>query len=450
MVDVCIARHEPATFGGMDVSPFAQRLNQDHLLGYALRQRSQARISPSTGSMEGIFGSTATTIAPKLPQYQLYRESLVEDVTGKSRGDNRSDGVVDKEAVDLSEDGDQLPAMPSKANLSPRYDAEVESLISKINEKIVIRDVAVQDPLWLHVPRGYVMEQAISPTEFYRTRHEVKTHANKRKRALGPLPKQLRRGSLQEQHGFRAQEVNSNGAVHLQDCRPSNLTNTIHPLFDRSCFDDIPDAIYDQLIPGLQLATMFLTQPVCMQFWVTLAMGLRRDDAEMSAYSGKLCQRIDSHVELTLERARTMIERIKKLGKSRLIHFRFKHRLASNRSPEGVWGLSDPICDYRGLQKEFHGQQGPLIRSIIRLHGDYYIVARKLSKLKYPEVSQKLRFNFQFAVLIMHELVSLPVLFPDHILLCYANNTIGTFYRGNSHTRSRRSMDRLAKLVFLS
>ena len=421
MVDVCVARHEPATFGGMDVSPFARRPNQDHLLGYALRQRSQFRRSSRNESAAGIFGSTATTIAPKLPQYQQYRESLVENASGNARGDNRSDGIVDKEAVDISKnEGDQLPAnMSSKANLSPRHDAEVESLISRINEKVVIRDVAVQDPLWLHVPRGYVMEQAISPMDFYRTIHEVKTHANKRKRALGPLPKQLRRGSLQGQHGFRAQEVNRNGAVHLQDCRPSDLTNTIHPLFDRSCFDDIPDAIYDQLVPGLQLATMFLTQPVCMQFWVTLAMGLRRDDVEMSAYSGKLCQRIDSHVELTLERARTMIERIRKLGKSRLIHFRFKHRLASNRSPEGVWGLSDPICDYRGLQKEFHGQQGPLIRSIIRLHGDYYIVARKLSKLKYPEVSQKLRFNFQFAVLIMHELVSLPLSFPESSLMSY-------------------------------
>ena len=414
MVDVCVARHEPATFGRMDVSPFAQRPSQNHLLGYALRQRSRVRKSPSSGSMEGIFGSTATTIAPKLPQYQRYRESLAEDASQNSHGINRSDGVVDREAVDISEnEDDQLSAnTPSKANLAPRYDAEVESLISRINEKIVIRDVAVRDPLWLHVPRGYVMEQAISPTDFYRTRHEVKTHANKRKRGLGPLPKQLRRGSLQEQHGFQAQEVNCNGAVHLQGCRPSNLTNTIHPLFDRSCFDDIPDAIYDQLIPGLQLATMFLTQPICMQFWVTLAMGLRRDDAEMSAHSGKQCQRIDSHVKLTPERARTMIERIKKLGKSKLIHFRFKRRLASNRCPEGVWGLSDPICDYRGLQKEFHGQQGPLIRSIIRLHGDYYIVARKLSKLRYPEVSQKLRFNFQFAVLIMHELVSLPLSFP--------------------------------------
>ncbi len=422
MVDVCVARHEPAIFGGMDVSPFALRPNQDHLLAFALRQRSQVRKSASRGSKEGIFGSTATTIAPKLPQYQWYRDSLVEDASGSSCEDNRSDGVVDKEALEISEnEGDQLPAkIPSKANLSPRYDAEVESLISRINEKIVIRDMAVQDPLWLHVPKGYVMEQAISPTDFYRTRHEVKTHANKRKRALGPLPKQLRRGSLQEQHGFRAQEVNRNGAVHLQQCRPSNLTNAIHPLFDRSCFDDIPDAIYDQLIPGLQLATMFLTQPICMQFWVTLAMGLRRDDAEMSAYSGKPCKRIDSHVELTLERARTMIERIKKLGKSRLIHFRFKHRLSSNRSPEGVWGLSDPICEYRGLQKEFHGQQGPLIRSIIRLHGDYYIVARKLSKLKYPEVSQKLRFNFQFAVLIMHELVSPSLSFiePSPLMLC--------------------------------
>lgn len=44
------------------------------------------------------------------------------------------------------------------------------------------------------------------------------------------------------------------------------------------------------------------------------------------------------------------------------------------------------------------------MRSVIRIHADYYIIAKKLSQLKYQEVSQKLRFNFLFAVLIIHEL----------------------------------------------
>ena len=375
-----------------------------------------------------MFGSTATTTLPENSSIQSHRESIAEKTSGFAPQDDDRDRFVNGEAIEVSQSEEAWLSETSEMKTSSRYDDDVESLVNRVYEKMVIKDQAVQSPLWLHVPKGYIMEQAMSPTAFYKTRHEVRRHANKRKRALGSLPKALRRGSLQERHGFRAQEVNRTGAVHLEDCRSPNLTNTVHPLFDRSCFDDVPDAIYDQLIPGLQLATMFITQPICMQFWVTLAMGQRMNDPVMSAYNGKPCQRIQNHVELTRERASAMIKRIEDLGESKLIHFRFKHRLSGGRASRDVWGISDPICDYKGLQREVHGQQGPLIRSIIRLHADYYIVAKKLSQLTFPEVSQKLRFNFQFAVLIMHELVSFlsPTLIPGY--LGYANFPTDAFH----------------------
>lgn len=300
----------------------------------------------------------------------------------------------------LDETGTCLP----QSSFATKLDPEVEALIKRINDSVVIRDMATKNPQSIIVPRGYVVENEIKPSRFYETRGEVRDHVKKRKRE-GVLPRQTKKQWRNERHGFRAQEVNWNGAVHLAGCKPSNLTNDIHPIFDRSNFDDTPDAIYDQLIPGLQLATMFLTQKICMQFWVTLAMGDRRDDPYMTSRNGKLSQRIDNHVELTEERARTVIEHINAIGKSNLIHFRFKHKLEGFSAEEfGAWGTSIPICDYKGIEREYHGLKDDLVRSIIRLHADYYIIAKKLSQLKYQEVSQKLRFNFLFAVLIMHEL----------------------------------------------
>lgn len=178
----------------------------------------------------------------------------------------------------LHETGACLP----QSSFVTKLDPEVEALIKRINDSVVIRDMATKNPQSIIVPRGYVVENEIKPSRFYETRGEVRDHVKKRKRE-GVLPRQTKKQWRNERHGFRAQEVNWNGAVHLAGCKPSNLTNDIHPIFDRSNFDDTPDAIYDQLIPGLQLATMFLTQKICMQFWVTLAMGDRRDDPYMTS-----------------------------------------------------------------------------------------------------------------------------------------------------------------------
>lgn len=352
----------------------------------------------------GVYGSTASTASSVSGRSQtLFSEFASQNAEssdseeGFSSARGSFQGHLNQA---LSETGNELPQSSFITTLDP----EVEALIMRINENVVIRDAATKSPQSVLVPRGYLVENEIKPSRFYETRGEVRDHVKKRKRE-GVLPRQSKKQWRNERHGFRAQEVNWNGAVHLKGCKPSNLTNDIHPVFDRSNFDDTPDAIYDQLIPGLQLATMFLTQKICMQFWVTLAMGDRREDHEMTSRNGKLSQRIDDHVELTEERARTVIEHINAIGRSKLIHFRFKHKL-KGFSSGGAWGTSVPICDYKGIERDHHGLKGDLVRSIIRLHADYYIIAKKLSQLKYQEVSQKLRYNFLFAVLIVHELVS--------------------------------------------
>ena len=354
----------------------------------------------------GAYGSTAPTVSAARGKSQLFFPRSASQKA--SFGDS---GEEISPARDLSEGrrkeatyetGGGLPYSSFVTHLDP----EVEALIARINKSVVIKDLAPNNPQFVLVPRGYLVENEIKPSKFYETRGEVRDHVRKRKRE-GVLPRQSKKEWRSERHGFRAQEVNWTGAVHLEGCKPSNLTNDIHPIFDRSNFDDTPDSIYDQLIPGLQLATLFLTQKICMQFWVTLAMGVRRNDPEMTSRNGKLSQRIDEYVELTDERARTIIEHINAVGKSRLIHFRFKNKLEALTSQDSgsAWATSDPICEYKGIEKDYHGLEGDLVRSIIRIHADYYVIAKKLSQLKYHEESQKLRFNFLFAVLMIHELV---------------------------------------------
>ena len=354
------------------------------------------------------YGARAPTASWVSGRSQTYFSESV------SQNDESSDSEVDVSAPRdfaqetrneaMYETGNRLPQSSFVTHLDP----EVEALIARINENVVIKDRATKSPQSISVPRGYLVENEIKPSRFYETRGEVRDHVKKRKRE-GVLPRQSKKQWRNERHGFRAQEVNLNGAVHLEGCKPAKLTNDIHPLFDKSNFDDTPDAIYDQLKPGLQLATMFLTQKICMQFWVTLAMGDRRDDPEMTSRNGKLSQRIDDHVKLTEERARIVIEHINTIGRSNLIHFRFKHKLEAFSHEEfGAWGTSIPICEYKGIEREHHGLKDDLVRSIIRIHADYYIIAKKLSQLTYQEVSQKLRFNFLFAVLMTHEVVSPP------------------------------------------
>ena len=302
--------------------------------------------------------------------------------------------VVSSDSEDQQED-DELSIIKPATD-----DADIDFLIEGMKDNVVIKDLATNDSKTINMPNGYSMESEIGPSNFYKTKGDIKQHV-KRKRQEGVIPKSLRR-DWKDTGGFKPQEVNFSGAVSLKGCRTSSLDNEVHPLLARSRFDDTPDAIYDQLIPALRLASMFLTQPTCMQFWVTVAFGMRDDDEQMSRKYGKKCHRIAKHVEMTKDNTAGVIEHLRELGEADIIHFAFKHKLSHGISG-GAWATSGPVCDYLGVRKSY-GLKGTLTRSIIRLHADHYIIAKKLSQLKYPEISQQLRFSFFFANLIMHEL----------------------------------------------
>ena len=406
MAEVCIPQHAASPFESLSFIQHHSRINK--MIALPTLQNPPRLFAPPRATETGYYAKDIAFGSASVAQSFKGMDTEPSDISNRvtkalysSSATNARVSMKDEFiAKEYFEDDEPIAAS------APLNSTELEAIIRRISENVVIRDMPIKNAQWLQVPKGYLMDLELQPSHFFKHRTETRDQVRKRKRETS-LPKWSSRGWQNKVQGFRPEEVNWNGAVCMDNCQPSNLTNAIHPLFDRACFDDTPDAIYDELMPALRLATLFLTQPICMQFWVTLAMGHRSNDAEMSAKNGKQSQRIRKHVELTAEKARVVIEHIKGIGKSKLIHFRFNRHLQalSGSDDKGsAYAISLPICDYKGLDSECHNMKGSLVRSIIRLHADYYVAAKKLSQLKFQEVSQKLRFSFGFAVLLVHEL----------------------------------------------
>ncbi|KAL6717835.1 hypothetical protein ACLMJK_003920 [Lecanora helva] len=410
MADLCVLRYPTDSFQKIGPQLGSSRIEHSNNFNILPKFRAVSKIAGMQSTRSHVaFGSAKPAQFAKVAQQKT-------EVSSENIASTHTRSSADfQHAPSISLSGESSDDAGSPVASTPLSDAEVESLVKRVNESVVIRNMPIQNPQWIQVPKGYLMDLELQPSEFFESRSNSRDLLKKRKRETS-LPNWTTRGWQNRIQGFRPEEVNWNGALCMDNCQDSNLTNEIHPLFDRSCFDDTPDAIYDQLIPALRLATLFLTQPICMQFWVTLAMGFRKDDPEMSTRNGKRSQRINTHVELTLERAKIVITHLRDVGNSKLIHYRFNRGLMNLDST--AYAVSLPICDYKGLDGECHNVKGSLVRSVIRFHADYYVAAKKLSQLKFQEVSQKLRFSFGFAVLIVHEI---------------AHSIEGIHFRGRDH-----------------
>lgn len=249
----------------------------------------------------------------------------------------------------------------------------------------------------VQVPRGYIFDFEITGPEFWRA-HDNAHRGTKRKHEDEDVA---------QRHGFLAEDVIRYGAVQMPGARYPNLTNEIHPLFQRNAFDGCEDEVYEQFLPGLRLASMFLTQPTCSHFWVTLAWGERFIDQQMTNRMGRLQHRIPKDSKVTADSAIKVIEYIQNIAKTYRVHFTFVQRMMAG----GIkWsGLTQKVENY-SCEVEWSTSQkkdpadSDLLRIHTRLSSDWYVAAKKLSKLKFPETAQLLRFNFGFAILITHEI----------------------------------------------
>ena len=327
------------------------------------------------------------------------------DISGSAGPKDKSSTSDSNARIESPSHDDPIPAGNSPPeDVAPKppspapSDQEMESLTQFLGTTLKIQNEATKTSRLVAVPRGFRLTLETGPSEFYKVKQEFKRNL-KRKREAGIISTTSQK---YQRHGYRPEEVLWNGALSLRDCQPSNLTNKIHPLLQRSRFDDTPDAIYNELETGLRLATMFLTQPICCQFWVTLAFGERKEEEEYTRCHGTKCERIENNVPMTRENTTQVIEYIKQLDNASMIHWNFKHDLRIDDAT--MYGVTQWVCD-----NQYELTKGPIntiVRHHIRLHADFYTIAAKLSKLEHPDTAQKLRFSFFLATVVCHELVS--------------------------------------------
>ena len=261
-----------------------------------------------------------------------------------------------------------------------------------------IRSKAPLTSRFIQVPRGYEVASRIEPKLLLSLR-------DKWEKKFGNF---VLNGKI-IRYGFQAEELLFKGALDLPDSQlrqPSNLRDEVHPLFERDNFDDCPDQIYDQLLPGLRLATKFITSSPLLQHWITTLFGERKRTLDSSGAFNR--ERIDWDVPLSPDNIAKFVTASRTWAK--LFHVTFIPQLNKHGSDDDdpCCGYTHPIVDYN--KNETVPCNRPLeglrlaTRSRIKLHGDYYIAASKFAVMKYPNVAQKLRFNLMFAITIVHEL----------------------------------------------
>lgn len=348
----------------------------------------------------------STSLSPASTPDELDQQSSAPTTPEAEISEARPDNVVVEEDLTAQDNDVQPRATPAVSkiaspDMAPTQASEDEDVVmtdltGDLDRVLQFEGQGSYDPRYFDIPKGFAPRYGCLPGQFYQQREQCQ-RVDKRKRETGLLDQK----SKLKRHGFRPEQLIWGGALDLEDCRPSSLDNQVHPIFDASRFDECPDHIYEQMGPALRLASKFLTEPICCQFWVTLAKGERMLDEEMSSRLGRDAYRIRRNAPLTEENVKNVIDLINSHGKRRLVHFVFRARPSVGANDTQL-GTQHTICDYKvGLSE---GPDGELCRSIITLHSDLYVAAAKFSRLRYPDVAQKLRFSFLLAVLLVHEL----------------------------------------------
>ena len=319
------------------------------------------------------------------------------DVT-KAESGTRPSGVVDLK-IELSSQHSDVQStrmeqkekpeisQPAKLDATPYIEADPEmaALAERMNGAIGFSAPPVAS---VQVRKGYLFELEVSGPEFWK--HHDNVWSNRKRK----------REDLREQrHGFFAADIIKYGAVDMLGPRLPNLTNEIHPLYQRDAFTGCEDEVYEQFLPALRLASLWMTQPICFQFWVTLAMGHREVDETMSSRFNRLQHRIRNDAPLTKEDALGVIKYIREISKDYRLSFTFQDNFKQHGAT--IFGGTNKVCDVGWSDSE--RPSNGLLRIFTKLSSDYYVAAKKLSQLKYPDLAQVLRFQFGLAVLLVHE-----------------------------------------------
>jgi hypothetical protein len=314
-------------------------------------------------------------------------------------------------------------------SLAPQNDPSEVHNLNEVHDPILIDNtdatgllevpISINDDIPLkraykqYEPQGFqtIADKLMSQTDYYgwdKTHPEAAALSRKRK-----------------QIGFSTEEVVMYGGLTCTPCRESDISDPLlATLFRQENFYNTTQEVYNVITPALKLAEKFITDPALIGYWSTLAFGAREVDEALTSRDGICRERIVQSVGVTDETYAQTIHLLNRMGK--LVEYRFEP------SPIFENGMCAAFAQNRyrrwNLAPEHHamlsqgylwptGQPFPMARQypkdpweenhVVCLHPDFAIAARRFSATKNQDVAARLRFNFYFAVTIVHELAHL-------------------------------------------
>lgn len=281
------------------------------------------------------------------------------------------------------------------------FTVELDALVDKFNNTGLSDTNLLANPL-IDVPKGFGM-QLICYSQDYGA---LITEAKKREGAFLHMGLKGKNGSNSERkHGFDPTEVLKRHAISFPPEFKTHLftlSNAVHPLLQLERFHGCPTEIYEQLVPGLQLATKLLLHRSTAHFWHTVAFGERSLDQHLTVTNGHRCFRLKEPVPYSTEDAVRFANLMDSLTSTLHIHF----SLWPLPKRAGLYAGMAIIPDYKRGQAHIPYSSVTENRRNCRicLHTDFYTTAQMLARLANPDPSLVLRFNLFVAVTVCHEL----------------------------------------------
>ena len=291
-----------------------------------------------------------------------------------------------------------------------------EAVVDRLRTATFHEDKSTTRSRNVGIPKGYTMSE-----EFVEGDEDiVDRRVQAAQRDGRPGRGNSLRSGIPRVFGFKPEDLMMAGIKEKMDAKPNNLTADIHPMLQPNHWYSVPDDVYNALTPGLRLASTLLTHPCAMQFYIDLLFGERVLDYEKTVKDDSPQQRIPDTLINNNRHANEAIDYIRQLGSiclpehGDLWSFSFEEHLDPDQDGSRCFGYYHNVIAQSDLVQtnreivDRHLAQLPsgLQRSRIALHGDLYVEAKKIADTKsYPE-DQKLRFNFFFATVLMHEVRS--------------------------------------------
>ncbi|KAF2093103.1 hypothetical protein NA57DRAFT_81783 [Rhizodiscina lignyota] len=282
--------------------------------------------------------------------------------------------------------------------------ADMETLVEQFKNTDLSNTSLLANPL-IDIPKGFAMQlQLVCFSQDYGA---VIAEMHKREGAIYHMGFMKKPGTqTQRKYGFDPTEMLKKHAISFPPgygLQSPTLDNEIHPLLQLDNFHGCPSDIYDQLKPGLRLATTLLLHRSTAHFWHTIAFGERTLDEAMTLTNGYRCFRLASTLPYSSENATRFVNLLNSLVSTVHIHF----SLWPLPARSGLYAGMSMITDYKRGDKYYNPftMERELQRKCrICLHTDFYTTAARLAKLRNPDRSLVLRFNFFLAITVCHEL----------------------------------------------